>query len=341
MSLIFCPECQKSVSDRANTCPHCGYPIREMFEEIYLDDFEIENGVLKKYIGKNKVVNIPKSINRIGDKAFISSEIEAVNIPNTVTEIGESSFWNCSKITSISIPDSVKKIGNNAFACCDNLKNVSIPNDIESIGNGTFSRCRNLQGTIESHILFLGNHLNPYLIAYKLTSKELEYYDVTINRNCRFIHSDAFSDSKIKNIKFEPNSCLKTVCDSAFEYCETPSLVFPNTLCNIEAHAFAQSKISTIELSNNIEYIPFMAFYNSELRSIKIPENVKTIEMNAFLDCQRLLNVEMSESVSLMYPNQGTEGTFNGCPGNLCVCAPKNSYAQKFAKDNRISFKEL
>jgi RNA polymerase subunit RPABC4/transcription elongation factor Spt4 len=27
MSMINCPECQNSVSDKASTCPHCGFPL--------------------------------------------------------------------------------------------------------------------------------------------------------------------------------------------------------------------------------------------------------------------------------------------------------------------------
>lgn len=27
MALIKCPECQLQVSDKAITCPHCGYPL--------------------------------------------------------------------------------------------------------------------------------------------------------------------------------------------------------------------------------------------------------------------------------------------------------------------------
>lgn len=29
MSLINCPECGKEISDKAKTCPHCGYPLEE------------------------------------------------------------------------------------------------------------------------------------------------------------------------------------------------------------------------------------------------------------------------------------------------------------------------
>ena len=36
--LIECPECKKTISDKAKTCPHCGYPIGES-----LDDFNINS----------------------------------------------------------------------------------------------------------------------------------------------------------------------------------------------------------------------------------------------------------------------------------------------------------
>jgi hypothetical protein len=29
MTLTRCPECQRSISDKALACPHCGYPLRE------------------------------------------------------------------------------------------------------------------------------------------------------------------------------------------------------------------------------------------------------------------------------------------------------------------------
>ena len=30
MALIKCPDCGKEVSDKANACIHCGYPIEDM-----------------------------------------------------------------------------------------------------------------------------------------------------------------------------------------------------------------------------------------------------------------------------------------------------------------------
>ena len=31
--LILCPECELQVSDKAVSCPHCGYPIKTVVEE--------------------------------------------------------------------------------------------------------------------------------------------------------------------------------------------------------------------------------------------------------------------------------------------------------------------
>ena len=33
MALIKCPECKKEVSDKAEVCPHCGYPLRKRKDE--------------------------------------------------------------------------------------------------------------------------------------------------------------------------------------------------------------------------------------------------------------------------------------------------------------------
>ena len=36
MALIECPECGKKVSDKANACIHCGYPLNEQKEDFYI-----------------------------------------------------------------------------------------------------------------------------------------------------------------------------------------------------------------------------------------------------------------------------------------------------------------
>lgn len=41
MALIKCPECGKKVSDKANACIHCGYPLNEQKEDVGITDFHL------------------------------------------------------------------------------------------------------------------------------------------------------------------------------------------------------------------------------------------------------------------------------------------------------------
>ena len=86
------------------------------------DDFIIENGVLKKYVGPG------------GD----------VVIPDGVTSIGNGAFEDCYSIKTVFIPDGVKKIGKDAFKNCRKLSGIRLPASLSSIDNNAFRECREL-----------------------------------------------------------------------------------------------------------------------------------------------------------------------------------------------------
>jgi RNA polymerase subunit RPABC4/transcription elongation factor Spt4 len=52
MPLIVCPECAKNVSDKADACPNCGYPIKLEMERIYRESVSVKI----KSRNKNRIV---------------------------------------------------------------------------------------------------------------------------------------------------------------------------------------------------------------------------------------------------------------------------------------------
>lgn len=92
--------------------------------------FQIENGVLEKYIeeGVTDVV-IPEGVTTIGEQAFYSCKsLTNVTIPKSVTTIGYRAFEKCESLTSVTIPEGVTTIGHYAFGGCELLESVTISN---------------------------------------------------------------------------------------------------------------------------------------------------------------------------------------------------------------------
>ena len=133
-------------------------------------EFNIENGVLKKYAGKWGVteVVIPDSVTAIGDGAFRwCSSLTRIVIPDSVATIGYHAFERCSRnlkihvfslehymrlqitdphqlflndilITDIALSDSVTAIGDHAFHGCSSLTSIVIPDSVTAIGDYAF-----------------------------------------------------------------------------------------------------------------------------------------------------------------------------------------------------------
>ena len=59
MALVKCPECGKeNVSDSAETCPECGYKIREHFEKLQ-KDAEREARIQERFEQESKIIKPP------------------------------------------------------------------------------------------------------------------------------------------------------------------------------------------------------------------------------------------------------------------------------------------
>lgn len=115
----------------------------KLLSETALSEFDIENGVLKKYKGKEKNVVVPECVTAIDGWAFYGCPLlKSVTIPNGVTSIGPSAFYACRSLTSITIPNSVTTIGASAFRDCSLLTSITIPGGVKFIDDWMFLGCR-------------------------------------------------------------------------------------------------------------------------------------------------------------------------------------------------------
>ncbi|WP_051688912.1 leucine-rich repeat domain-containing protein [Butyrivibrio sp. AE2032] len=158
---LECPSCGADLridsDESATICIHCGKPfvVKDAIVENYiklvteikgdistLEDFETEDGILKRYNGASACAVIPDDVTAIGIKAFEDCRwIREVRFPDSVTEIGENAFSGCVNLQSMIFNSSLRKIGSYAFSECTALKSVELPVNLEDVGQYAFSGC--------------------------------------------------------------------------------------------------------------------------------------------------------------------------------------------------------
>lgn len=110
-----------------------------------IDDFVIEDGVLKKYKGRSPEVEIPRTVKSIGEGAFKDCvTMLKVHFPYGVTSISRGAFQGCRRLVSVELPSSLDTMGLNVFSGCISLKEINLPKYLRRIGVFAFSECISL-----------------------------------------------------------------------------------------------------------------------------------------------------------------------------------------------------
>lgn len=251
-----CPVC-KTECNNSLYCPECGFdelqpifinkgdadnwvetrikPYRKQYWRN-LNQFEIKNETIVKYLGKEKHINIPYGIVAIGKNAFQMSPAESISFPNTVKYIEEGAFsWCLSLSGKVLLPDSLEYLGRDAFKNCHSVKTISLPSSVQKIEHHALQNSKYWQATIvfsgepSNYCIeegFLIHRRTDTLIEYlgqpnsSTTPEKFDSHDLLSALSCvSHIGSYAFSGygNMIQGLIL-PN-CIRVVDDVAFFGC--------------------------------------------------------------------------------------------------------------------------
>lgn len=255
-------------------------------EEIKSDDFIIHGTLIKKYIGKAKVVVIPDGVTELSPCLFWDNqEIEEVILPDSLVNISGDTFYNCSNLRKVNIPKNVKYMGNNPFAGCPLVELVNKSANFNFIDgvlyNKDFSR----------------------LIYCSINKTEKEY---AINPSTKIVGKHSFYLCKNISKITIPDSIIKLE-NNPFSGCDKLELINNSSYYHVvDKVIYDKDKKSVIGCLNSIDTDELVlldvdricrnSFWNCKgIRKIVLPKTLKTIGYNPFVGCSNIEFVSNSK----------------------------------------------
>ncbi|MBR1846770.1 MAG: leucine-rich repeat protein [Bacilli bacterium] len=198
MALKFCPNCGKQNTFGSNFCSNCGTNLQDKSNQ----EFEIVDGVLKKYNGKNSVVRVPNTVRTIDRYAFppsnpifgFYSSIEKIYLPSSVKELDDGAFNGLTALRYVDMPNSIEVIGAYAFQEDCSLEEITIPSKVTKIPESAFDHCLNLKRVnLPEGIQEIEGE--AFRACVKMTS-------IRLPRSVKRVESDIFFDTPIRDIYY-------------------------------------------------------------------------------------------------------------------------------------------
>lgn len=322
--------------------------------------FPTENGALSEaggiyisaYLGKDPVVEIPSEIDgytvtEISEYAFDGrSDLTSITIPKSVTHIGDYAFCSCKGLTSIIIPESVIYIGQDAFANCGSLESIVVDEK-----NKVFDSRDNCNAIIQTATNRLWHGCKNTVIPKSITSIEDRAFDgcigltsITIPENVKIIHEEAFYGcSNLKSATLSGEICINVFVDCT----ALTNVVISEHVTKIAKGIFVRcNNLTNIVVDKNNKVYDSRNNCNAVIeksskklvvgcKNTVIPKGTKKIGDYAFSGCSDLKSITIPDSVKKIGNN-----AFNGLSKKFIIYSSDGSYAQKYAREKKITWRD-
>lgn len=273
-ALLFCAGCAQSVvpSQPAIVNPPAGGTLP--------GGFTTQGSVLTSYSGTDKDVVIPAGITRIGERAFLHTDVRSVVIPDSVTEIGDLAFAG-TNLAEVLVPASVNKVGAEAFGRNTGLKKVTFESKKIAFEDSVFYDCSALESVTlpekQDALASFMFHACPNL-------KNISIPDSVHTIAKRAFYKTGLSEvilpanlQRIEDNAFEDNPALKSMVLSNAQ--PDPAWTSTTDKKGIGAYAFMGTRITSFTVPPLVAKLSGWSFIGAdELQELVIPETVRSLE---------------------------------------------------------------
>lgn len=260
------------------------------------DDFEIENGVLKKYNGSEKSIVIPSGVVRIANNTIYGG-VDAIYIPKTIQTVDEYAFSASPK--DIYYEGSEEQWG----AICQRIERS--PGGRIFVSNVPFS-----ENGLPTALKKSSIHYNS--TPADMTTAGQSGFDIN-SSGVLISYNGPGGDVVI------PES-VKSFSEAVFRgNTKITSITIPSGVKRIAEGSFSKcTNLVSITLPEGLEYLGVGTFMDcSKLENTNIPSGITSISQSMFQNCRSLKRIKLPNGF-----NSIGMRSFDGCSGLECVEIP-------------------
>lgn len=275
-------------------------------------------------------VQLPASVQRIGNKAFYHAGIKSIELPDKLSSIGYAAFDSCFFLTSVVFPASLQEVRDKAFYCAsvssfyvNNTVPFSFGNNNVFLSNAVLYVPSGTKSTYEK-----ANGWSAFKQIVEPTSKSIQLsYPGTLGKNISQLERNGLTNLTItgsidaRDFKFMRDSLpvlqsLNIKNTTVSEYTGTAGTIVGSTASvkytanSIPTYAFNKHKLlKSIELPTQTDSIMQYAFSDcSNLNDFKLSTGLKKIFYMALGNCTSISKIDIPNTVSAI-----EDLSFSGC----------------------------
>lgn len=281
--------------------------------------------------------------------------LEKVTFTDSVIEIEDQAFEYCSYLKEVNFGKNITKIGYCAFDNCSRIEKVSTAATVDEWAQIDFYDWRSNPIAFAKNLYVNGELLEDATFSGVTSIKPYTFYNCTsiksisIPSTVEVIGEGAFFGTSVEELIIAEGTT--TIKANAFENSESlKSVTLPSTLTNVGNYAFSNSTNINyvnytgtldqwvgigfaIDTSNPVYYSKNL-YVNGELIEDIVIENVECIQHYAFINCESIKNVYISDGVEAI-----GRSAFFGCSNLESIDLPNtitNSYDNAFARCSNL-----
>jgi len=250
--------------------------------------------------GEIEDLTLNECLKEIGEYAFYYNNIKSLVIPRSVEKIGEGAFKSCYLLKNLTLQDGIKEIGNNAFQVT-NIKNIFIPKTLEKMGESVFPNINKENIEIDEDSL-----IKEELLTYKFISEDgyYKYYGDFIyslfGEDEAFLTQYIGEDEVLEIPKEIDGKKVKQVDMDIFNGTNVKKVIIPETVERINNSSFSKNKIEEVTIPKSVKTIAGFAFAGClNLKKVTLEDGIEEINSGAFLNAP-IESIEIPKSITYM-----------------------------------------